>query len=592
MADTYNIYVPVCRGVLPIKVEKGDRWSEIEHILLFALTQKSYTLQALSEYSSVPYAMVADSVVRLMRAGWVKIDESEESILFCSTDYGCAVADDVSLPFVPFIEDKYISYVVDYLTGSVFRRDEFGTIITGYNLKKISAESPNDFILDANPSIEYTVTETNILANLFTSADEVLISCDLNRGWVDKLCYAKLSVIPGKNGGEDFVEGLPQSRYDYLRGKIINAISTSPKAGTPKDRNITGNPVSDTSGQERSKFKLDFSVDDFIVGDLEHREILRNALKNAKSHIVIHSTFIHTDRIDDHFTLIEEAAKRQVRIDILWDCDDSRPSYKYINKYKDHLRENKLSRFIHLHMFPTKSHAKFIFYDNGFGEYFVIIGSCNWFYSRLNRVEASVRLRKPEVVADFLDILIAMLSSAGIKSTSLVERLIPIVVRLKRKISPPFDLEYEAQLITCRDHENIIIEARDSARESIFIASHRLGGALETQILVPASSAAQSNNINVHIQYGENSGPAVYSSLHDNLRQIYPNILIEEISGFHAKILCWDTDNVVITSLNWLSKDANQLNNYSEIGVRIAGKDAATIVKDKFNTALKRMRGT
>lgn len=49
----------------------------------------------------------------------------------------------------------------------------------------------------------------------------------------------------------------------------------------------------------------------------------------------------------------------------------------------------------------------------------------------------------------------------------------------------------------------------------------------------------------------------------------------------HAKILTWDDDNAVITSLNWLSASTTG-DNYDEIGVYLRGDDVATRVKRSF----------
>jgi len=52
----------------------------------------------------------------------------------------------------------------------------------------------------------------------------------------------------------------------------------------------------------------------------------------------------------------------------------------------------------------------------------------------------------------------------------------------------------------------------------------------------------------------------------------------------HAKVLAWDNNDVLITSLNWLSSNAsiNYGEEYHEVGVHIHGYDVATQFVDKF----------
>lgn len=54
----------------------------------------------------------------------------------------------------------------------------------------------------------------------------------------------------------------------------------------------------------------------------------------------------------------------------------------------------------------------------------------------------------------------------------------------------------------------------------------------------------------------------------------------------HAKFLAWDSDHVVVSSLNWGSQSGLEDNPLDEIGLYLEGPDLATSLLEKFETEL------
>ncbi len=52
--------------------------------------------------------------------------------------------------------------------------------------------------------------------------------------------------------------------------------------------------------------------------------------------------------------------------------------------------------------------------------------------------------------------------------------------------------------------------------------------------------------------------------------------------ALHAKLLCWDTDDVVITSQNWLSADPSDANVRRELGIHLQSPGAADTISAKL----------
>jgi cardiolipin synthase A/B len=71
--DAQSILVPVFRGTVLAKIEKGTQWSVVEHLILFALTQQPRTLAELSTYSNIHPSVATEAVTRLLRVAWPEL---------------------------------------------------------------------------------------------------------------------------------------------------------------------------------------------------------------------------------------------------------------------------------------------------------------------------------------------------------------------------------------------------------------------------------------------------------------------------------------------------------------------------------------
>jgi len=103
------------------------------------------------------------------------------------------------------------------------------------------------------------------------------------------------------------------------------------------------------------------------------------------------------------------------------------------------------------------------------------------------------------------------------------------------------------------------------------------------QMLIPLATAAQAGATDVSVYYENQSGPAEGEAVLDALVKKYKSsIHLNQVDKAHAKLLCWDDDHVVITSLNWLSKDIDYQKRLSEIGVYLKGSGLASYVKERY----------
>jgi hypothetical protein len=83
-----EVAVPMMRGRRRFHVEKGRRWSVIEHLMLEAVNRAPSTTAQLSQQSKLHRRIVVEAFIRLMRVGWVEILGDTRATVFSATPAG------------------------------------------------------------------------------------------------------------------------------------------------------------------------------------------------------------------------------------------------------------------------------------------------------------------------------------------------------------------------------------------------------------------------------------------------------------------------------------------------------------------------
>ena len=118
--DSQPILVPVYRGTLLAKIERGTHWSVVEHLILFALAQQPRTLSELAIYSNLHPSVATEAVIRLLRVGWLELIEGPDAVRFRASGNGAEeVKKDELTPITSTISRK-LHYVIDRTTGDLF----------------------------------------------------------------------------------------------------------------------------------------------------------------------------------------------------------------------------------------------------------------------------------------------------------------------------------------------------------------------------------------------------------------------------------------------------------------------------------------
>jgi cardiolipin synthase len=562
------VAIPLRFATIRLYVDKGRKWSAVEHFLLYALDNSAQSATEIVASTNLPWRLVVEVMTRLMRVGWVELLNRKDDIAFQMTNAGKSVVSNEILPAVTRQTSKQSSFVVDGSSGAVFRARDL-SLRSRNQLEKLRETSA---VLELDGGGGVNRFELDEVISALLDEDE---HC---RG-VEPLASRFIERFALVNVSEGEIDGLPASAPSELRTRIIEAVESA-------CRGIKGSVTQDNVVRNLNSKKIipfDFQPKDLIVGGEEHRRFFTEVISRASSWIVIHSTFINSARFGEHLPLIVAAAKRGVRIDILWgksiDPDGTNKMQNEIEMCRDMLVDSVSLERVRLHRFTTDSHAKIIFADNGLGSMIGSIGSCNWLSSSFHSFDVSVVFSSSHIVGEIAAKLSAMAIGKSGHWSVLAGDLAAQAANLSRKESNRTTAgNWTATIISGSDHNDYMQKARDEAKSNINVVSHRVSLNADTLVFVPSLVAVRSSGTTVNLYYELRSGVSDETLV----EKLIQKNSIEGLNFFqvttpslHAKFLTWDEDNVVITSQNWLSADPMDTS-FSEIGVAISGKGIAT----------------
>ncbi|RUU47474.1 hypothetical protein EOD08_06510 [Mesorhizobium sp. M6A.T.Ca.TU.002.02.2.1] len=576
---TIHIVYPLLRGNKRFKIERGRRWSVVEHLLLKAVCDSARTAQEVSELSKLPRRVVVEAFTRLMRATWVEIRPSGRGPLFLATDVGQrnALLDDLPMAIIP--DTRWITYYIDDVTNCVFRwRD-----IINRSRKDLPQANSDQYVhLIGREGIVEDLSE---IYRVVEGPDELIVGAFPNAAGLAPT-YGLISVRNGLQEG--MPKGASPAFVDMISKAYRDAASHVRKMGAVIPAAAVVGPA-EMAPRSTAKDGL-FESGDLIIDDRQHEEAFINTLRNALDRVIIHSTFI-TANIRKRLPALLQAASRGVRIDLFWGQNEEtgkdNSSQSVIKAFREWTAESSHREFIKIHQYSTSSHAKFMISNDRRTGWTAILGSCNWLATDFDSFEVSVRLRDTAQVAELVNCL-SMMSPGrkGIWNETAQE-----LAALSRRIqaSPKKSgRRVPMRLLYTGDHAKVPIEARDRCQTSAFVTSHRIGVAGKAVTLYPLISGAMEKGIEVSAYYGRTTG--ALSGI--DAAEIAREYAVQGLSlrpvfrpRLHAKVLGWDSDCLAVSSFNWLSVDPSEHNRFREIGVFVESPRIAESFRNAFESA-------
>lgn len=576
------IGLPVIKDTRKVHIEKGRRWSVFEHAVLEALARKDYTLEELETFANMRARIIVEIVIRLMRAGWVELTIAKDKTLFRATSYGRLNATLPELPPATSIFPRHLSYAVDLVTGTVLRRSD----LTLVNDQQWARRTNGIVAARLTEPLEnkYNNVPLSRMAEELLEDDEELVRVDPTDWRPVKLIALATVTENGIDGlGADIPTALQKVLHEARRklprsptGKAVSSIDT-----TPVQRALIRKP----------RF-VSFRADDLVTGGAAHKTIMEQAIRRSRYRLAIHSTFLSENALNEWFSLLLEAARRDVLVDIIWGQSSQRAGQNdtlvAANALRARFAKEGVQSRVRVHASPSRSHAKIIFSDTGEPyAYQAIIGSCNWLASRFDGFEASVRLRDAHILADVAFELAELARPPDGNIGPFSTDMLAIGRQLARQPGTAGQ-NSTARIVLGSEHADVVLDARDDAKERIVLLSHQMGYAMGPTLKALESAANHTPNLTCEVYYNRFSDgidvAKATSALADfskrNLR-----VMPVQRPRLHAKVLAWDNNNLLVTSQNLLSSDPAGDNHRQEIGVHITHHNSVRIFRDRFTTA-------
>ncbi|WP_076860962.1 phospholipase D-like domain-containing protein [Bradyrhizobium mercantei] len=574
MTARVTVYVPIYKVRADYIVKQGRTWSAFEHMVLWKLAQERATSVELAELSGVPLRLVVECLIELIGVGWVDIHASSGRVAFEATASGKKAAALKKLPEDTRNLRRRDTLCMERITMSFFQPEDL-TLIHKDKLPE------NAFVL--RPRVfKLTMSPTGSVDRLYMKEDETF------EEWVDHRITAQRLFASVQISG-DQVEGLPQYTSPEFRQAIVEAVIVAPNAGDDAAADEVIARAETRLETEDGYSYAEVTTDDLIVGGPAHLSELKRVLSDAKSFVVVHTCFVGTEAVRRLLPDLEAAAKRKVRVDLLWGqrneelneeaLKDFRAAKAMFDKLSPHTKS-----YLRFAETDTGSHAKIVLADSGpHGSYEAYVGSCNWLSSLYKSVEVSIRLREPHVVATLASALAFLRIPSSTKWTKDVYRLAELRNECRRANARS---DGPHRVAVLRDHEHLaaVREARDGANASIVAVCDLLGPAGETSVFVPMR-ATDRNQVAVTLIHNK-LAKSVSQEERDRAAAALAEVGIKlfAVDQVHGKFMTWDDDALLITSFNWLATTSNPWKpRGAEIGVIVKGPGLVGHLKNKFS---------
>lgn len=614
-------------------INRKSRWTILDLFFLKIISIKPVSIEELVLYSNLKRQLIIQIILPFVKSGWVEIIQNDNSYIFSVTELGIDISKRESLPDFPEVYERTREYIIDPVSNRYYG------ILKNSNIKFESMSRIAELNKDGlkikilNVSCKSIIPNYDEINKCVVYDDEYVNHIFLNNGKIEIsefkyiLFDVKYNIKTKKMWfNEDYSStfsldllGEIKGKFNFLFEQIILESNNVVDHNNFKN-NDTADFILKSKEPLLNFHKMYKENIIYVYGGEQHKKYLLELINNAKTYLIIHSTFISKRAFYDKSTQtwtevaieLKNALKRNITVTILFGKDKPDPddlldevNDKNLNKTLSEISEveNLLEKFnqecIDENIFniiqlndhkKTGSHVKYIICDHIDYGPVVMTGSCNYFFSNFDRFEASVILMDANITHDFLMISSILCIAKDLHSNDLREYFLSLAeeTMVDVKIATVSNGDYlNVAIVYKNQHYSLIDKAKVNASNKIMILSDKL-------------SHVPMNPIFEAIKNNTNSQKTVYFSnksqfyKHDDemaLRKILksPNYKINlqlysskinPRSKSHAKVLTWDENDLVITSLNWLSASASVATSsdiYHEIGIYIQGND---IVKE------------
>ncbi len=576
-----NIFIPAWHYRAPGIVQRTWGWSPVEEMILLSLDRSPGTTNDVSQKLKIPRQVVSSTVARLMQFGLVEVRLSPQPVLVTSGIGHDFIRTGRALPERTADREIGISVVHEKVGLSVFRTKDVDIIpVTKLPARGAIVRFPEGESPETHYSMMQRVNE--VMVGMLRPG-EWLRGVQANSSFLE----AKFLVLDlDEVGAGVFPQGASAELVDALKATVKTGVL--PKTITPPPER----PVS-------IETRLD--ANQLVVGAEEHLQRFERIVGAAKSNIFVLSTFVASqsdekgrDRRERIVRALEDACRRGVRCHLFFGTSLDRAKHAAaMQELYLRLSDARQTRgYLLVQRDPVESHAKFLVADDGRDGAAVLMGSCNWLHSPFSAVEVSAELTEANAVAEALDLLreiVSKLSSAS-RTVETLQFMASELRRQRTMLATSEDAQAPAATLTilhAADHERLLRVAAHEAQQRFVCCTNKVGANMVPALFDPAEVAGRRLG-DVRIYYSRRTGPVKRGHVTKHRERLHG---IVDLTGvpepqLHAKFLAWDSDHVVVSSLNWGSQSGLEDNPMDEIGLHLEGPNLATSLLEKFEAEL------
>lgn len=277
-----RVAVPVKLARLRVWVDKGRHWSGVDRLILWALAVEPSTAGELAKVACIPARLITEIILRMMRFGWVELAAARKGASFRATEAGREVVETFeTLPPVTRRVPRRISFTMEPFAWRAYGLRD----LKPYRPTEIEAiEREHDvrrLVIDGGwgrlSSLELYAAADQVLAD-----DEELSSVDYSAS--DTVDQFALFTVIGNS-----IKGLPPDPAEQL----VAAIRRAAKDNRPGTAMTIKPPRrASTSAMDGNIVRtVPIHPEDIVLSGKDHRDRLIEILRQARSRLIMHSTF-------------------------------------------------------------------------------------------------------------------------------------------------------------------------------------------------------------------------------------------------------------------------------------------------------------
>jgi phosphatidylserine/phosphatidylglycerophosphate/cardiolipin synthase-like enzyme/predicted transcriptional regulator len=574
-----HLLIPAWHYTAAVIVERVWGWSPVEEAILLALLKKPGSSVDVARDLEIPVQVAKSAVTRLMQHGLLELRLIPSPALSVTKPGEAFVYKGMPLPERSEMRRVGISAVYEPFARNVLPRRD-----TGFQRYRKSEDGDVTLTIPHDGETANINSTFEVYARCFAEGrlrvGETVHSTDADTSRV----AMGMMVFPFS----DIRDGVfPPDATDELKRVLQDAI----EGRAPRKKKVRSQS---RNAAEGVRVETTFQPNQIVAGGAVHLDRFIAIVEAARSDVIVLSTWValQDDQVgrpnkERLWQALERAVSRGVNCHLFHGAPPEEKKHaEAINELRVRLLKHAdIPACANVHLKTRDTHAKFLAADDGCGGAAIVIGSCNWLQTPYYSFELSLELRDGAAAACGLSLFAETLAAqpGAMRTVDLLQRLAAHVGRLRSSTFASRAGKADAvgatlRVLRAHEHLHVLRTATREAEKRIICGTNRLGAPMEPALFDPLREA-EGRVLDRRILYGVPSKPIRKRHVRE-AEALEGGVFAVPISNptLHGKFFLWDDDDIVVTSMNLGSKQADPLKPLDEVGLHFHAPGAASIL--------------